>query len=186
MGHRASNPPFLLDLLTSCHKPDVTSPARGPAGVPAVGPAEAVQRSVAPALAPSGGSVWRIPADRLLPPPPSDHAAPHQRQPAAHAGAHGRQQDVVALPRRAAGRRAAAAPRLGLGRGSAHREAVHGGPGGLGARVPGAVPTPPPLPPSSPPPTSCHLPLGLGAGPCPRVQQHLQRPQEHLARRGSR
>ncbi|XP_036682316.1 uncharacterized protein LOC118881463 isoform X6 [Balaenoptera musculus] len=63
----------------------------------------------------------------------SDHAAPHQRQLAVHTGVHRHQQDVVPLPRRAAGHRAPAQPRHRHGRGSAHWEALHGGPGGLGA-----------------------------------------------------
>uniref|UniRef100_A0A8C0I5V1 Kinesin motor domain-containing protein n=1 Tax=Balaenoptera musculus TaxID=9771 RepID=A0A8C0I5V1_BALMU len=63
----------------------------------------------------------------------SDHAAPHQRQLAVHTGVHRHQQDVVPLPRRAAGHRAPVQPRHRHGRGSAHWEALHGGPGGLGA-----------------------------------------------------
>lgn len=67
----------------------------------------------------------------------SDHAAAQQRQPAAHPGAHSYQQDVVPLPRRAAGHRAPEKARRRPGRGGAPREALHGGPGRLGARGPG-------------------------------------------------
>jgi hypothetical protein len=67
----------------------------------------------------------------------SDHAAAHQRQPAAHAGAHSYQQDLIPLPRSAAGHCAPEKPRRRPGRGGAPRKALHGGPGRLRARSPG-------------------------------------------------
>lgn len=90
----------------------------------------------------------------------SDHAAPHQRQLAAHTGVHRHQQDVVPLPRRATGHCAPAQPRHRHGRGSARWEALHGGPGGLGAGVSGSCPLHLRYSPC------VHLPFSLGAGPC--------------------
>lgn len=86
----------------------------------------------------SGISVWLLwSVTCLLLPLSSDHAAAHQRQPAAHTGAHSYQQDFVPLPCRAAGHCAPEKSRRRPGRGGASREALHGGPGRLGARRPG-------------------------------------------------
>ncbi|XP_066836074.1 kinesin-like protein KIF19 isoform X4 [Anser cygnoides] len=63
-------------------------------------------------------------------------AAAGKGEPAAEAGAHGRQRHVVALPRRAAGHRAAAAPRHG----AAPRAAPHDRPGRLRAGSTGTTP----------------------------------------------
>uniref|UniRef100_A0A8B9C0H4 Kinesin motor domain-containing protein n=1 Tax=Anser brachyrhynchus TaxID=132585 RepID=A0A8B9C0H4_9AVES len=63
-------------------------------------------------------------------------AAAGEGEPAAEAGAHGRQRHVVALPRRAAGHRAAAAPRHG----AAPRAAPHDRPGRLRAGSTGTTP----------------------------------------------
>lgn len=100
----------------------------------------------------------------------SDHAAAHQRQPAAHTGAHSHQQDLVPLPRSAAGHCASEKPRRRPARGGAPRKALHGGPGRLRACSPGT------------PTFRCHYYLSLGVchpksewgfiWPCSAVLQH--------------
>lgn len=69
--------------------------------------------------------------------PSSDHGAAGEGQQAAHPGAHGRQPDVIALTRRAAGGRPAAESLSGRPAGGPLRSPLHDRPGRLGARCSG-------------------------------------------------
>lgn len=85
----------------SHHKPEphTASPSRVPTSASRPrGPQGAGSAPLSPLGAPEGACGHQA----LTASPPalsSDHGAPHQGQPAAHAGAHGGQQDVFPLPR---------------------------------------------------------------------------------------